>query len=183
MAYTSIMHGVGKSTNMFKLSKASRNYTTQYFQATHASGDIRIQYIKLKFTSTGGGEVYRAVAEIGGLLVATGGTVNAGHFTLKVNDGKTVSGAANALRLSLETAATNTPGGTLSVLQLDNYSGASNTLGNASFIRVSKSGGTDMPFFIYFDDDQMFKGSTATSADGIKIRFHDGTTKYLMVGS
>ena len=95
MAYTSVIYGEGNASKRFKLSKANRNYTTQYFQSVHASGDIRIQYLHDRFTSTGGGEVIRAVAEGYGTGVAAGATLNAAHFTGRVGSG-TVSGALNA---------------------------------------------------------------------------------------
>lgn len=161
------------------------NFQRSYYRSTQTSGvGIRAHYEDLEFTGTIGGEVLRLRGIANTTGAATGSTINAAHFTGRVEAAKTVSGALNALRCTLEVAGTNpTPGGTLAALQLDSNIVTGATMGIASMIRASKSGATDMPFFVNFEDDQFAKGSTATSADGIKIRWHDGTTKYLMVGS
>ncbi len=184
MAYTSMKGGVGSATRPCKLTKNYQNYTTRYFTTPVATGyDMRVSYDMLEFTSTGGGEVTRNIAYVNGTSAATGGTINAQHNTLRLAATATVSGAANAARFTVEGAAGGTPGGTIGVIQIDNNLGASATVSNLAGIRFTKSGSTDMPFAMAFDDDQFAKGSTATSADGIKIRWHDGTTKYIMVGS
>lgn len=176
------MSGVGSSGTPFKLSKSNRNYTTRYFKATHSSGDIRVNYDYMKWTSTGGGEVSRLYAVTAGTGVATGATVNALHATCYAYTG-TVSGASNAARFTVSTAASLSPGGTRGAIQIDNDHGSGATVGNCAGIRFTKSGTTDGGFAMAFDDDQYAKGSTATSADGIAIRWHDGTTKYIMIGS
>jgi hypothetical protein len=153
MAYTSVERGVGDSVRRLILSKANRNFTTQYFQSVHASGDIRIQYLHDRFTSTGGGEVYRGVAEAYGLLCAAGATINAAHFTGRVGTASTVSGALNAVRATLEVGGTTpTPGGTLAVLQLDSNVVTGATLGaKDAFMRVTNSGATPLANFINFE--------------------------------
>lgn len=142
MAYTSVERGVGDANRRLTLSKASRNFTTQYFNSVHASGDIRIQYLHDRFSSTGGGEVVRAVAEAYATGAAAGATINAAHLTGRVGDGKTVSGALNALRATLEVAGSNpTPGGTLAAIQLDSNISTGWTAGtNDAFIRVTNTG-------------------------------------------
>lgn len=142
MAYRSVRNGVGTSANPFTLSAASTNYTTQYFKCTNATGDIRGYYLKNSYTGAGGGEVIRAVGAANGLLCATGGTINAAHFTGRVEAAKTVSGALNAVRATLEVAGTTpTPGGTLSALQLDTNIVTGWTEGSAdAFVRVTNSG-------------------------------------------
>lgn len=142
MAYTSIKDGLASSARPYVLSKASRNFTTKYFKATHASGDIRISYVKQLFNSTGGGEIIRAVAAANGTGCAAGATINAAHFTGRVEAAKTVSGALNAVRATLEVAGTTpTPGGTLAAFQLDSNISTGWTAGaNDAFMRVSNSG-------------------------------------------
>jgi hypothetical protein len=183
MAYTSVYNGIGASGKGFGLSKANRNYTTRYFKATHASGDIRVGYDLMEWKSTGGGEVKRNVAYVNKSGAAAGATINATHDTLRMGTSGTISGAANAARFTLETGDSMTPGGTIGIIQIDNFTGSSNTLANAAGIRFTKAGSTDLPYAMAFDDDQFAKGGTASSADGIKIRWHDGATKYLMVGT
>jgi len=178
MAYTSVNNGVGSSGNRFKLSKANRNYTTQYFQAQHSSGDIRGYYLHQRFTGVGGGEVIRAVAEAYVASSATGATINAAHFTGRVGSlsTATVSGALNAIRATLEVAGTTpTPGGRLAAIQLDSNIVTGATLGaKDAFIRVTDSGATQIQNFIYFEDDDggctENTDGTYTTADGyIKI--------------
>jgi hypothetical protein len=156
---------------------------SRYAGPTGVTGS-RYHYGDMEFTSTGGGEYLRVRGIANTTSAATASTINAIHATGRVASGATVSGALNAVRATLEVAGTNpTPGGTLAALQLDGNIVTGATMGIASFIRVSKSGATDMPFFINFEDDQNAKGGTASSSDGIKIRWHDGTTKYIMVGT
>jgi hypothetical protein len=142
MAYTSVANGVGDANRRLTLSKANRNYTTQYFRNTHTSGDIRILYLHDRFEGAGSGDVIRAVCEAYKTGSFAGGTGNAAHFTGRVADGKTVSGALNAVRATLEVAgAATTPGGTLAAIQLDSNVTHDTTLGaNDAFIRVTNSG-------------------------------------------
>jgi hypothetical protein len=159
-------NGVATSAKPKVLSKKYQNYTTRYFTTPIGTGyDMRVQYDKLSFTGTGGGEVIRAIAEANGTLCATGGTINAGHFTGRVAAAKTVSGALNALRATLEVAGTTpTPGGTLAALQLDSNIVTGATMGaKDAFIRVSDSGATQLANFIYFEDDD---GGCTENTDG-----------------
>ena len=142
MPYTSVERGIGDSARRLTLSKANRNLTTQYFSSVHASGDIRIQYLHDRFSSSGGGEVIRAIAEAYALGSAAGATINAAHFTGRVAAAKTVSGELNAVRATLEVAGTTpTPGGTLAALQLDSNCVDGWTQGaNDAFVKVTNSG-------------------------------------------
>jgi hypothetical protein len=181
MAYRSIRNGVGTSSNPFVLSQASTNYSTKYFKATHTSGDIRETYDKVSYSAAGGGEVYRAVASATGTSVATGGTVNAAHFTGNVASGGTVSGALNAVRATLEVAGTTpTPGGTLAALQLDSNIVTGATLGaNTAFVRVSNSGATAIPNIFNFEAASsavVVSGGTYSTADGYLVIRVAGST-------
>ena len=164
-----------------KSGKFQEIYTQSF--ATTASGDVRGLYWKHWWKSTGGGEIQRLYSVVDGTGVATGATANALHATIDTTATGTVSGAANAIRATVGCAAAATPGGTMGGIQLDSNIGANATVSNMALIRATKSGSVDVPFFLAMDDDQVAKGSSCTSTDGIKIRWHDGTTKYLMVGT
>lgn len=176
-----ILERVGSSSKPVSSGVANHNFKRVDTKTYATSGDCRQSYLKQTFAAAGSGEVARIYAVASGTGVATGGTVNAVHATLSVTG--TVSGAGNAIRATIGCAASATPGGTTAALQIDSDIGGSATVSNMAGIRFTKSGSTDLPFAFAFDDDQATKGSTATSADGIKIRWHDGTTKYIMVGS
>lgn len=116
------------------------NISSSYATASNTTGDVRLTYQRLTFTSTGSGETARFLTRVTGANGATGGTINGAHISTSINTGGTISGAANAIRATLGGTAT-TPGGTLAVLQLDTDYGTNVTLGAASsFIRVTDSG-------------------------------------------
>ena len=116
------------------------NISSSYGTTSATTGDTRLSYQRLNFTSTGSGETLRAFSVVTGAGAATGGTINGAHISTSINTTGTISGAANALRATLGGSAT-TPGGTLAVLQLDTDYSSNVTLGAASsFIRVTDSG-------------------------------------------
>lgn len=116
------------------------NVSSSYVTTSATTGDTRLNYSKLTFTSTGSGETLRAFSVVTGAGAAAGGTINGAHISTSINGSGTISGAANALRTTLGGTAT-TPGGTLAVLQLDTDYSTNVTLGAASsFIRVTDSG-------------------------------------------
>lgn len=129
----------GTATSPIVVTTAS-NISSSYGTASNTTGDVRLSYNRLTFTSTGSGETFRALTRVTGANAATGGTINGAHISTSINTGGSISGAANALRATLGGTAT-TPGGTLAVLQLDTDYSVNVTLGSASsFIRVSDSG-------------------------------------------
>jgi hypothetical protein len=116
------------------------NISSSYATTSATTGDTRLSYQRLTFTSTGSGETLRAFSVVTGAGAAAGGTINGAHISTSINTTGTISGAANALRATLGGSAT-TPGGTLAVLQLDTDYSSNVTLGAASsFIRVTDSG-------------------------------------------
>lgn len=116
------------------------NISSSYGTTAAATGDTRLNYSRLAFTSTGSGETLRAFSVVTGANAATAGTINGAHISTSINTGGSISGAANAIRATLGGTAA-TPGGTLAVLQLDTDYGSNVTLGAASsFIRVTDSG-------------------------------------------
>ena len=127
------------------------NISESYATTSATTGDTRLSYNKLTFTSTGSGETLRAFSVVTGTAAATGGTINGAHISLSVDGASaTISGAANALRATLG-GSDATPGGTLAVLQLDTDYTVNATLpANASFIRVSDSGANtgEIPLFM-----------------------------------
>ena len=109
-----------------------------YATTSAASGDTRLSYNKLTFTSTGSGEVVRGFAVVTGTGGATAGTINGAHFSAEVQGG-TVSGAANGVRATIG-GTTAAPGGTLAALQLDSNFASGVTLpGSAAFARVTNT--------------------------------------------
>jgi hypothetical protein len=160
----------------------AENISSFYGTASNTTGDTRLSYNRLTFTSTGSGETIRALTRVTGANAATGGTVNGAHISLSVNTGGSISGAGNGLRVTLGAAASVTVGGTVAALQVDSDLGAGATLpGNASFIRVTNSGsGTISNLFNLPDAMVQAIGATSTTATQ-KIRFVDsaGTAYFL----
>lgn len=129
----------GTSSSPISVTTAG-NISSSYGTTSATTGDTRLSYQRLAFTSTGSGETLRAFSVVTGASAATGGTINGAHISTSINTTGTISGAANAIRATLGGTAT-TPGGTLAVLQLDTDYGTNVTLGAASsFIRVTDSG-------------------------------------------
>jgi hypothetical protein len=117
------------------------NVSSSYVTSSATTGDTRLMYDKLTFTSTGSGETARFFTVVTGANAATAGTINGAHISLEVDgSGASISGAANAIRATLG-GTDATPGGTLAVIQLDtNYSVDASLPATASFIRVTDSG-------------------------------------------
>jgi hypothetical protein len=128
----------------------AQNISSSYGTTSATTGDTRLSYNKLTFTSTGSGETLRAFSVVTGTGAATAGTINGAHISLEIDGASaSISGAANALRATLG-GTDATPGGTLAVLQLDtNYTVNASLPATASFIRVSDSGSNtgEIPLF------------------------------------
>ena len=130
----------GTATSPIAVTTAT-NISESYATTSATTGDTRLSYNKLTFTSTGSGETLRAFSVVTGTGAATAGTINGAHISLEVNGASaTISGAANAIRATLG-GTDATPGGTLAVIQLDtNYTVNASLPATASFIRVTDSG-------------------------------------------
>jgi hypothetical protein len=130
------------------------NIDAAYATTSATTGDTRLSYNKLTFTSTGSGETLRAFSVVTGASAATAGTINGAHISLEVDGASaSISGAANAIRATLG-GSDAAPGGTLAVIQLDtNYSVNATLPATASFIRVTDSGANtgEIPLFINID--------------------------------
>jgi hypothetical protein len=179
----------GTATSPIAVTTAG-NISESYATTSATTGDTRLNYNKLTFTSTGSGETLRAFSVVTGTGAATGGTINGAHISLSVDGASaTISGAANALRATLG-GSDATPGGTLAVLQLDTAYTVNATLpATASFIRVSDSGSNtgEIPKLLNIESGPaatLFTAATSSStlAGGIKIRIA-GTDYFLLVAS
>lgn len=156
------------------------NISSSYATTSATTGDTRLVYDRLTFTSTGSGETFRALTRVTGANAATGGTVNGAHISLSINGSGTISGAGNALRVTLGGTSTN-PGGTIAALQVDSDFASGGTWTNASFIRFTNSGtGTVTNLFNIPDAMVQAIGGTSTTPTQ-KIRFVDsaGTAYFL----
>ena len=130
----------GTATSPIAVTTAG-NISESYATTSATTGDTRLSYNKLTFTSTGSGETLRAFSVVTGTGAATAGTINGAHISLEVDGASaTISGAANSIRATLG-GTDATPGGTLAVIQLDtNYTVNASLPATASFIRVTDSG-------------------------------------------
>ena len=168
---------------------AAGNISESYATTSAATGDTRLSYNRLTFTSTGSGETFRALTRVTGANAATGGTINGAHISTSINTGGTISGAANAIRATLGGSVAS-PGGTLAVLQLDtDYSVNASLPTTAAFIRVSDSGANtgEIPKLLNIETGPaatLFTAATSSStlAGGIKVRIA-GTDYFLVVAS
>jgi hypothetical protein len=94
----------------------AENINAAFATTSAATGDTRLSYNKLTFTSTGSGETLRAFSVVTSTGAATAGTINGAHISLEVDGASaTISGAANAIRATLG-GTDATPGGTLAVI-------------------------------------------------------------------
>jgi hypothetical protein len=154
-----------------------------YATTSATSGDTRLSYSKLTFTSTGSGETLRAFSVVTGAGAAAGGTINGAHISCEIDgNSASISGAANAIRATLGGTDT-TPGGTLAAIQLDTNFGAGVTLpASASFLRVTESGTATLSTFLNLPAAMVaaLGGTSATPNRKIKCVDSAGTTFYLM---
>lgn len=176
----------GTSTDPIDVTTAG-NVSSSYATTSATTGDTRLVYDKLTFTSTGSGETIRAYSVVTGANAATGGTINGIHSSTKIDTGGTISGAANAIRATIG-ASVSAPGGTLAALQLDTDFASGTTVSAASaFIRVSDSGagaGKLTRLMNIESGTGLFTAATSSStlAGGIKVRIA-GADYFLVVAS
>ena len=161
------------------------NVSEFYATTSAATGDTRLSYNRLEFTSTGSGETIRALTRVTGAGGATGGTINGAHLSLSINGSGTISGAGNALRATLGGTST-TPGGTLAAIQLDSDFGAGVTLpATSAFMRVTDSGSVKVGSLLNLPapaSNTIFRAqSSAAVTHVIKIVAANGTPYYVMV--
>lgn len=128
----------GTVTSPITVSTAS-NVSSSYVTASNTTGDVRLNYSRIEFTSTGSGETARFLTRVTGANAATGGTVNGAHISLSINGSGTISGAGNALRVTLGGSST-APGGTISAIQLDSDFASGGSWSDATYLRCTNSG-------------------------------------------
>ena len=161
---------------------AAGNTNTSYATTSAASGDTRLTYSKLTFTSTGSGETARFFSVVTGANGATGGTINGAHISLSINGSGTISGAGNALRVTLGGSST-APGGTISALQVDSDFASGGSWTGASFIRFTNSGTGTVANLLEVPTALVVSQVAADSTHTIKIKAANGTAYYLMATS
>jgi hypothetical protein len=151
-----------------------------YATTSAPTGDTRLSYERLTFTSTGSGETLRAFSVVTGANAATGGTINGAHISASINTGGSISGAANALRATIGGSST-TPGGTLAAIQVD--SDIPNAVGwaGASFLRFTNSGAGTIANLMNVPAAMVAVKGSAALSHKIKIVADNGTPYYIMV--
>ena len=157
----------------------AQNIDSAYATSSATTGDTRLSYSRLTFTSTGSGETIRALTRVTGANGATGGTINGAHVSLSINGSGTISGAGNALRATLGGTSTN-PGGTIAAIQADSDFATGGTWTNASFIRFTNSGTGVVENLFNVPAAMVVADVVADSTHTIKIVDSAGTAYYLM---
>ena len=155
-----------------------------YATTSADSGDTRLSYNKLTFTSTGSGEVVRGFAVVTGTGGATAGTINGAHFSMEAQGG-TISGAANAVRATVG-GTTASPGGTLAAIQLDSNFASGVTLpGSTAFARVTNTNTVKITNLLNMPAPSVggvlaAKVGSPTQTHAIKFVDDAGATYYIM---
>jgi hypothetical protein len=168
----------GTATNPITVTTA-QNISSSFATSSATTGDTRLSYARLEFTSTGSGETIRALTRVTGAGAATGGTVNGAHVSLSINGSGTISGAGNALRATLGGTSTN-PGGTIAAIQADSDFASGGTWTNASFIRFTNSGTGTVANLFNVPAAMFVADVVADSTHTIRIVDSAGTPYYLM---
>ena len=171
---------VGSSTVPVQISAAGV-LNGSYATTSATSGDTRLDYKKLTFTSTGSGETLRAFSVVSGSGAAAAGTINGAHVSMEVQGG-TISGAANALRATVGGTSA-TPGGTLAAIQADtNFASGVTLPGSAAFIRFSNSGDTALSTFFNVPNGSLAT-TTATATKGLRIVTDTGVAYNILLAA
>ena len=155
------------------------NINSSYATTSATTGDTRLTYDKLTFTSTGSGETLRAFSVVTGAGGATAGTINGAHISMEVDGSGKIVGAGNALRATLGGTSTN-PGGTLAAIQADSNFASGGTWTNASFIRFTNSGTGTIGNLFNVPAALVVSQVSADSTHTIKIVNSAGVAYYLM---
>lgn len=152
-----------------------------YATTSATSGDTRLNYNKLTFSSTGSGETLRAFSIVTGTGAAAAGTINGAHISMEVQGG-TISGAGNALRATIG-GTTASPGGTLAAIQADtNFDSGVTLPGSAAWIRFTESGTAKMSN-LFNVPTAMVLNKTGTNSKVMKIVDAGGTAYYIMLAT
>ena len=172
---------VGSSTVPVQLTAAGV-LNGSYATTSATSGDTRLDYQKLTFSSTGSGETLRAFSVVTGTGAAAAGTINGAHISCEVQGG-TISGAANALRATIG-GTTASIGGTVAALQLDtNFASGASVPSSASFIRVTDSGTAGKITALMNLPAALVPAKTSASGVTHTIKLMVGSTPYYLMVS
>jgi hypothetical protein len=163
------------------------NVSSSYVTASNTTGDVRLNYSRLTFTSTGSGETARFLTRVTGANGATGGTINGAHISLSINGSGTISGAGNALRVTLGGSST-APGGTISAIQLDSDFASGGSWSGATYLRCTNSGTGTVSAFLRVPAPSagtVFRAAVGSPAatHTIPVISDNGTTYYIMVST
>lgn len=158
----------------------AENVNAAFATTSATSGDTRLSYQRLEFTSTGSGETIRALTRVTGAGGATGGTINGAHISLSINGSGTISGAGNALRATLGGSSTN-PGGTIAAIQADSDFASGGTWTNASFIRFTNSGTGTVANLFNVPSAMVTANTQGAATNSLKIVDSAGTAYYIML--
>ena len=151
-----------------------------YATTSATSGDTRLDYEKLTFTSTGSGETLRAFSVVTGTGAAAAGTINGAHISMEVQGG-TISGAANAIRATVG-GTTAAPGGTLAAIQSDtNWDSGVTLPGTAAWIRFTESGTAKMSNLFNVPTAMVTVKGSAALSHAMKIVDAAGKAYYIML--
>jgi len=156
------------------------NVSEFYATTSATTGDTRLSYNRLEFTSTGSGETIRALTRVTGVGAATGGTVNGAHVSLSINGSGTISGAGNALRATLGGSSTN-PGGTIAAIQADSDFASGGSWTGASFIRFTNSGTGTVANLFNVPSAMVTANTQGAATNSLKIVDSAGTAYYIML--
>jgi hypothetical protein len=176
----------GTVTDEISVTTAS-NVSSSYVSASNTTGDVRLNYSRLTFTSTGSGETARFLTRVTGANGATGGTINGAHISLSINGSGTISGAGNALRVTLGGSST-APGGTISAIQLDSDFASGGSWSGATYMRCTNSGTGTVSAFLRVPapaSGTVFRAAVGSPAatHTIPVISDNGTTYYIMVST
>jgi hypothetical protein len=178
----------GTASNPIAVTTAS-NVSSSFATTSATSGDTRLSYERLTFTSTGSGETLRVFSVVTGTGAAAGGTINGAHISTSVTGSGTISGAANALRATLGIGASANPGGTIAALQVDSDFNNTGTVptGTAA-IRITNSNTKIFPNLLRVPAPA--SGGVLRAVVGTPTQTHtmpvygdNGTTYYIMVST
>jgi hypothetical protein len=178
----------GTSASPVAVTTAS-NVSSSFVTTSAASGDTRLNYSRLTFTSTGSGETLRLFSVVTGAGAAAAGTINGAHISTSITGSGTISGAANAIRATLGIGASANPGGTIAAIQIDSdFNNTGTVPATAAAIRITNSNTKIFPNMFRVPApaaSSVFRAAAGTPAatHTIPVYSDNGTTYYIMVST
>jgi hypothetical protein len=186
-ATNGLIEGCGTSGANAELGITAGNALEYYLNASHTSGDMRGEYLRLYFSGAGGtGEALRAYSTLNNVASGAGGTINGAHITMDVHGASgVVAGAANALRVTFSAGAAANPGGTCATIQVDtDFDNAATVPANFAFLRFTNSNTKISANLLRIPNASngtlLAAHTVQTMTHSIKCVSEDGTAYYLM---